>query len=61
MKRWCIFIDILGFSKLWESNEYQALHSLRELMRAIFRLEPGYIRKNRNACSCIKWEMALPS
>ena len=38
MKRWCIFIDILGFSKLWESNEYQALHSLRELMRAIFRI-----------------------
>ena len=38
MKRWCIFIDILGFSKLWGCNECQALHSLRELMRAIYRI-----------------------
>ena len=38
MKRWCIYIDILGFSQFWERNECQALHSLRELMRAIYRI-----------------------
>lgn len=36
--RWCIFIDILGFSDLWESEEFKALYSLQELMRAIFRV-----------------------
>ena len=38
MKRWCIYIDILGFSHFWERNECQALHSLRELMGAIYRI-----------------------
>ncbi len=38
MKRWCIYIDILGFSELWKGDECQALHSLRELMRAIYRI-----------------------
>ena len=37
-QRWCIYIDILGFSKVWECNEYKALNSLRELMRAIYRI-----------------------
>ena len=35
--RWSIFIDIEGFSALWE-NEDQVLWSLGELMRAIFRI-----------------------
>ena len=38
MKRWCIYIDILGFSHFWKGDECQALHSLRELMRAIYRI-----------------------
>ena len=38
MKRWCIYIDILGFSQFWECDECQALHSLRELMRTIYRI-----------------------
>lgn len=37
-QRWCIYIDILGFSKVWECDEYKALKSLRELMRAIYRI-----------------------
>ena len=36
--RWCTFIDILGFSQLWESRQSKALHALRELMRAIHRI-----------------------
>ncbi len=36
--RWCIFVDILGFSKLWESEQSKALYALRELMRAIHRI-----------------------
>ncbi len=37
-QRWCIYIDILGFSKFWEHEEWNALHPLRELMRAIYKL-----------------------
>ena len=37
-KRWCTFIDILGFSQLWESRQWKALHALRELMGAIHRI-----------------------
>ena len=37
-QRWCIYIDILGFSKVWECDECKALKSLRELMRAIYRI-----------------------
>jgi len=36
--RWCTFIDILGFSKLWESRQCKALNALRELMGAIHRV-----------------------
>ena len=36
--RWCTFIDILGFSKLWESRQCKALKALRELMGAIHRV-----------------------
>ena len=36
--RWCIFVDILGFSQLWEAEQLKALHSLRELMKAIHRI-----------------------
>ena len=36
--RWCIFVDILGFSQLWEAEQMKALHSLRELMLAIYRI-----------------------
>lgn len=36
--RWCIYIDILGFSALWESEELKAVGSLQELMRAIYRI-----------------------
>lgn len=35
--RWSIYIDIEGFSALWEKED-QVLWSLGELMRAIFRL-----------------------
>lgn len=38
LERWCIYIDILGFSKLWESEHMKALCSLRELMLAIYRI-----------------------
>lgn len=37
-QRWCIYIDILGFSDLWEKEQMKALGSLRELMRAIYRI-----------------------
>ena len=36
--RWCNFIDIVGFSQLWESDQSRALHALRELMGAIYRI-----------------------
>ena len=36
--RWCIFVDILGFSQLWETEKSKALHALRELMGAIYRI-----------------------
>lgn len=35
-QRWCIYIDILGFSKLWESEQLKALGSLRKLMQAVY-------------------------
>ncbi len=37
-RRWCIYIDILGFSNVWESENEKVLHSLRELVRAIYRI-----------------------
>ena len=37
-ERWCIFIDILGFSRMWEYEQARALHVLGELMRAIYRI-----------------------
>ena len=36
--RWCTYIDILGFSKLWESRQWKALNALRELMWAMHRV-----------------------
>ena len=33
-----MFIDILGFSMLWESHQWKALYALRELMGAIHRI-----------------------
>lgn len=38
MARWCIHIDILGFSDLWESNMQKAIIPLQKLMEAIFRI-----------------------
>ena len=36
--RWCIYIDILGFSEFWEDERSKALASLRCLMLAIYRI-----------------------
>ena len=36
--RWCVFVDILGFSQLWEAEQLKALLALRELMAAIYRI-----------------------
>ena len=36
--RWCIYIDILGFSEFWEDERSKALASLRCLMLAIHRI-----------------------
>ena len=36
--RWCIFVDNLGFSQLWEAEQLKALYALRELMGAIHRI-----------------------
>ena len=36
--RWCLFVDILGFSRLWEAEQLKALLALRELMAAIYRI-----------------------
>lgn len=33
--RWCIYIDILGFSRFWECDRSRAYASLRALMRGI--------------------------
>lgn len=38
MPRWCIYIDILGFGGLWESDMTKALRTLRELMNAIIQI-----------------------
>ena len=34
-QRWCIYVDVLGFSVLWEPDEREALLPLREIMIAI--------------------------
>ena len=36
--RWCVYIDILGFSKFWEDEQSKAFDSLRVLMCAIHRI-----------------------
>lgn len=40
--RWCIYIDLLGFShrweEFWQDDSYRALCPLNELMRAIYRI-----------------------
>ena len=39
VQRWCIYIDILGFSHFWgDRGDWEAFHPLRELMRALFRI-----------------------
>ena len=35
---WCIYIDILGFSNLWESDLREALKPLNEMMLAIYKI-----------------------
>ena len=35
-QRWCLYIDILGFSKLWECESLKAYRSLRELMKGAY-------------------------
>ena len=38
-QRWCIYIDILGFSHFWgDKGDWEAFYPLRELMRALFRI-----------------------
>ncbi len=37
-ERWCIYIDILGFSEFWEDERSKALNSLGCLMSAIHRI-----------------------
>ena len=38
-QRWCIYIDILGFSHFWgDGLNREALYPLGELMRALFRI-----------------------
>lgn len=38
-QRWCIYIDILGFSHFWgDEVNREALYPLGELMRALFRI-----------------------
>ena len=37
-KRWCIYIDILGFSGFWEWDRSKALTAVRALMLAIHRI-----------------------
>lgn len=36
--RWCIYIDILGFSRFWECDRTKAFISLRSLMSVIHRI-----------------------
>ena len=36
--RWCIYIDILGFSRLWECDEYKAHQSIYQLTSAIHQV-----------------------
>ena len=36
--RWCVFVDILGFSQIWEAEQSKALLALRVLMAAIYRI-----------------------
>ncbi len=36
--RWCMYIDILGFSQLWESKQSKTLHALGVLMQSIYRV-----------------------
>ena len=38
-QRWCIYIDILGFSHFWgDKGDWEAFYPLRELMSALFRI-----------------------
>jgi hypothetical protein len=37
-QRWCVYIDILGFSEVWESEQPKALAALRQLMQSIYRI-----------------------
>ena len=37
-QRWCIYIDILGFSKLWKREMPKAANALGELMKGIYRI-----------------------
>ena len=46
-QRWCIYIDILGFSHFWGNGvNWEALYPLRELMSALFRIGTNTNRKN---------------
>ena len=36
--RWCIYIDLLGFSQFWKDDPDRALNPLNKLMLAIFRI-----------------------
>lgn len=37
-QRWCVYIDVLGFSELWEQDQPKAVGALRQLMRSIYRI-----------------------
>ena len=38
MKRWCIYTDILGFSHLWEYDQFRAITAVKGQIRAIFQI-----------------------
>lgn len=38
MKRWCIYTDILGFSRLWEYDQFRAITAVKGQIQAIFQI-----------------------
>jgi hypothetical protein len=59
--RWCIYIDLLGFSALWEREHMKGLKALRELMRAIYRIGTCVYPTEGKRFSFITWGMDLLS
>ena len=55
MKRWAIFIDVEGTSKLYETQKARFFHAFESMLVSMYRMEKPPFLKAPAGFMCIKW------